>query len=388
LAHASTIFGQVLKLVPRHEFERLAKGHHRGGQLRTMSRWKQFVALAAGQLSGRHSLRDIVATLQAQGTRLYHLGAGPVARSSLARLNAEQPHTLFEALFDKLAARCRQHAPGHRFRFTNKLYSFDASLIDLSVSLFPWAHFCKGKAAMKLHVGLDHGGHLPAFATVTGPHGSETGFLRRLDLPKGSICVLDKGFYSYALFTELDAAGRFFVTRAKQGVHMRVLQGRALQGQTPRAGGVEADETVQITGKAAVRDGLPPLRRIVHRDPETGKRYVFLTNLRHLAAGTIAALYQQRWQIELFFKWIKQNLKIRAFLGASKNAVLTQIWVALCAYLLLAYLKFAARLGRSLQHIVRLLQVNLFMRRDLLALLHGSTLDPPPKWRQNQLLLI
>ena len=167
MGRQSTVFGQVLKLVPRYEFDTLAAAHHKGRKLRAMTRWNQFVALSLGQLAGRHSLRDIEANLAAQGGRLYHLGAGTVARSSLARVNEEQPYTLYEALFAGLYRRCAGHAPRHGFSFDNKLYSLDASLIDLSLKVFPWAHYALGKAAMKLHVGLDHDGYLPAFANVT-----------------------------------------------------------------------------------------------------------------------------------------------------------------------------------------------------------------------------
>ena len=167
MAHNNTVFSQLLKLIPRHEFESLSKVHHEGRQLRKTSRWSQFVSLCLGQLAGRHSLRDIESNMHAQSSRLYHLGAQTVARSSLARLNEKQPYTMYEALFGQLYARCQQLAPKHRFRFKNKLYSLDASLIDLSLKIFPWAHYALGKAAMKLHVGLDHAGYIPQFAAIT-----------------------------------------------------------------------------------------------------------------------------------------------------------------------------------------------------------------------------
>ena len=195
MAHHNTVFAQLLKLVPRHEFEPLAKSHHTGQKLRKTSRWSQFIALTLGQLSGRSSLRDIESNMKAQGQRLYHLGTDAIARSSLARLNEQQPYTLYEALFAKLYARCRGLTPSHRFRFKNKLYSLDASLIDLSLKIFPWAHYAQGKAAMKLHVGLDHAGHLPAFVTVTNGKTSDIEIGRTLHVAKGSIVVCVQSRY-------------------------------------------------------------------------------------------------------------------------------------------------------------------------------------------------
>jgi len=384
VAHYSSIFAQLLRLVPRHAFAALAEEHHVGAALRGMSRWKQFVAMVAAQLTGRQSLRDIEAMLTTQGPRLDHLGAAPVPRSSLARLNATQPHTLFEALFHKLAAAVQTATPGHRFRFKAKLLSFDASLIELSLSLFPWARFANRRAAVKLHIGLDHGGYLPVFAAIAAPHASDAEFVRRQPLPPGSIAVFDKGCVSFALLAELAHRGVFFVTRMKAHNRGRVVEARrVLPGS-----GVCADETVQILGQAARREGLPPLRRVTYVDAHSGRRYVFLTNHFRLAARTIADLYKERWQIELFFKWIKQNLRTKSFVGATTNAVLTQIWIALCVYLLLAYLKFANQLAASLQQLLRLLHLNLFQRRDLLVLLRGDARDPPPKWQQNQLVLV
>jgi putative transposase len=365
-------------------FEALAREHHGGAPLRRMSRWKQFVALLAAQLTGRQSLRDIEGMLATQGKRLYHLGAGPVPRSSLARRNAEQPYTLFEALFHKLALAAQQASPGHRFRFKNKLFSFDASLIELSLALFPWAHFANRKAAVKLQVGLDYGGYLPVFAAVDAPHASEAEFVRRQALPPGSIAVFDKGCVSFALLAELTRRGVFFVTRLKEHNRVSVVATRPVHSNS----GVVADEAVEVQGEAARRERLPALRRVTYIDAARARRYVFLTNNFRLAARTIADLYKARWQIELFFKWLKQNLRIKSFFGATTNAVLTQIWIALCAYLLLAYLKFTNRLDDSLQQLLRLLHVNLFQRRDLLALLRGEPLDPPPKWQQNQLVLV
>ena len=370
MAHHNTVFAQLLKLVPRHQFEALARRHHVGRRFRKTSRWSQFVALAMGQLSGRHSLRDVVANAEAQHARWYHLGARRVTRSTLARVNEQQPSGFYEALFAKLYQRCRPNAPRHGFRFNNPLYSIDSSLIDLSLKIFPWGHFALSKAAMKLHVGLDHRGHLPAFASITDARTSDIAIGRTLKLPRGSIVVFDKGYDDYSWYTDLTKQGVFFIGRQKRDARYRVVERRRVN----RSAGLICDQSIELTGLKSRKETLAPLRRIAYRDPESGRRYVFITNHFTLAATTIAACYKQRWQIELFFKWIKQNLKIKAFLGTSKNAVMTQIWIALCMYLILAYLKYSSKINGSLQRMIRLLQLNLFARRDLLALLHG---DPP-----------
>jgi putative transposase len=377
LGHHGTVFAQLLKLVPRHEFDALATTHHSGAPLRATNRFSQFVAVATGHLARRHSLRDIVANLQAQGPKLYHLGVRPVTRTTLARVNEQQPHDLYEQLFGKLYARCQRQAPRHGFRFKNELYSLDSSLIDLSLSIFPWAHFALGKAAMKLHLGLDHDGLLPAFAVISEPRVHDTTGARRLNFPKGSIVVFDKGYSDYGWRQDLTDSGVFFVTRARGNMIAKVVAERSV-----RESQVQFDRTIELTGKQKTDRHLKPLRLVGYTCPDTNRTYEFLTNIEHLSAQTIADIYKSRWQVELFFKWIKQNLKLKGFLGTSKNAVLTQIWVALCLCLLLAFLKFCARVSLSLQQIARLMQLNLFIRRDLLQLLECNTGPPAEPSRQ------
>ncbi len=374
MAHHNTVFAQLLKFVSRHEFEALAKRYHVGRKLRKTSRWFQFVSLCFGQLAGRHSLRDIESNMNAHKNRLYHLGAKPIAKSSLARLNENQPTELYEELFAKLYAKCQNLAPNHRFRFRNKFYSLDASLIDLSLKIFPWAHYALGKSAMKLHLSLDHNGCIPHFAAITEGKVSDIEIGRTLQYSKGSIVVFDKGYTDYKWFKAQNDKGVFFVTRVRKNAIWRIEERHAID----KSKGLTSDQTITLTGIKPQKLGLPKLRRIGYRDAETGKHYEFLTNNFSLSAQTIAEIYKERWQVELFFKWIKQNLKIKAFIGNSKNAILTQIWIALCTYLLLAYLKFSAKLGWSLQSMVRLLQLNLFLRRDLMSLLRGDPIEPNP----------
>jgi putative transposase len=373
VAHSSTVLAQLIKHVPRHVFENLAQQHHAGGALRATSRWDQFVAMSLGQLGARMSLRDIEANLRAQRSSLYHLGSQGIARNSLSRLNREQPHQLYERLFQTLYERCRTAAPKHGFRFKNPLYSIDSSLIDLSLQLFPWSKFALSKGALKLHVALDHRGYLPAFAVITDSHVADVAVGRSCRLPPGSIVVFDRGYCEYRWFNSLTSQGIFFVTRERQRTAARILN----RHEVDRARGLTSDHIIALTSYRARSVGLAQLRRVRYRDPD-GKHYSFLTNCFHLSASTIAASYKSRWQVELFFRWIKQNLRIKAFLGHSQNAILTQIWIALCLYLVLAYLKFCAKLGASLQQMLRLLSLHLFIRRNLLDLLNQRPPEPPP----------
>jgi DDE family transposase/uncharacterized protein DUF4372 len=370
MTHCNTIFSQILKFVPRHEFEALANRHHSGRAFRTASRWSQFVTMAMAQLSGRNSLRDIVNSVSTQAHRLYHLGSAKMTRSNLSRINENKPHTLYEALFGKLLDRCQRLTPGHSFRFKNKLYSLDASTIDLCLCVFPWADFRSTKGAIKLHIGLNHSGYLPEFVTITEGKTSDIEIGRMLSFPAGSIIAIDRGYTDYQWYNQLSNKGIFFVTRLKSNASYKVVKRHPVLNNK----GLTSDQTIILTGIGAAKDCPIQLRRIGYRDQKTGKQYVFLTNLFKLAAKTIADIYKARWQVELFFKWIKQNLKIKSFVGTSKNAVMTQIWIALCVYLLIAFIKFLAKLKQSMQQILRLLQLNLFDKRDLMALLRG---DPP-----------
>jgi putative transposase len=370
LAHHNTVFAQILKYVPRHEFETLANQHHSGRRFRKASRWSQFVAMSMAQLSGRTSLGDVVANLSAQAHRLYHLGSTLLSCSNLSRINESKPYTLYEALFGKLLSRCQATAPRHGFRCQNKLYSSDASTIDLCLSVFPWADFRTTKGAIKLHVGIDHGGYLPEFVAITDGKTTDIESGRMLEFPKGSIVACDRGYNDYGWYNQLTQKGVFFVTRLKKNAQYRSVARRRVS----RKQGLSSDQTIEFTG-IQTRNKCPiRLRRIGYRDPETGKHYVFLTNHFDLSAKTIADIYKQRWQIEMFFKWIKQNLKIKTFIGTSKNAVLTQIWISLCVYLLLVFIRFQSQLDKRLLQILQLLQINLFEKRDFYALLRG---DPP-----------
>lgn len=370
MAHVNTILAQFGKLVSRHDFESLANEYHTGRKFRKASRWSQFMTMTFAQLTGRVSLRDVISNLSAQSHRLYHLGCAKLSRSTLARLNEDKPYELYEALFGKLLNRCQNTAPRHGFRFNNKLISIDSTTIDLCLAAFPWAEFRTTKGAIKLHVGLDHDGLMPTFMKVSEGKKTDIDIARSLSFPKKSIVVCDRGYNDYSWYKQLTLNDIYFVTRLKSNADYRVVDRRTVDTSQ----GLRCDQTIKFTGYYAKQNCDIKLRRVHYHDAETGIDYEFLTNNFKLSATTIAAIYKQRWQIELFFKWIKQNLKIKSFMGTSKNAVLTQIWIAMCVYLLLVYLKFCSKLDKSLQEIIRLLQINLFEKRDLMALLRG---DPP-----------
>ena len=365
MAHYNTILSQITALIPRHVFDTHADIHHSGQKFRSFDRWSQFMAMLIGQLSGRKSLRDIVDNLKAQQNRLYHLGMKSTSRATLARVNEKQPASLYQTVFFELLKKCHMVSPGHKFSFKNKLYLLDTTTIDLCLSVFPWAQFRKRKGAIKLHMGIDADGYLPTFMDMTDGKVHEVNWAKEtLKLPKGSFAVFDRGFTDYGWYSSLMTDGIFFVTRLKSNADVQYLLKRAGR----KSPGVTNDQQIKLKGIAG------PLRLVAYTDLETGQEYRFVTNAHHLKATEVAAIYKERWKIEQFFKWIKQNLRIKTFLGTSRNAVLSQVWIALCVYLLIAYLNFKANLGNSMQQILRVLQLNLFERRALADLFR-----PPDK---------
>ena len=295
-------------------------------------------------------------------------------------MNAEQPYTLYEALFGRLLARCQQRAPHDGFRFKNKLYAIDASTIDLCLAAFPRASFRRTKGAIKLHIGLDQAGHLPSFLSVTDGKAGDVTVARTWTFPAGSVVVADRAYLDFKWLHHLHERGVTFVTRLKRNVKYRVLRDHDVDIRT----GVLSDQTIELTS-ARRRKAYPgTLRRVGYWDEETNRSYVFVTNNRKWVGKTIADLYKSRWQIELFFKWIKQNLKVKRFVGRSKNAVLSQLWVATCMYLVLAYLKFVLRLSWTLHRMLRVLQLNLFDRRRLVELF----MPPSPPGSPNPQMLL
>lgn len=380
MAHCNTVLSQMLKMIQRHEFEKLANDVDGKVRSTALSRWSQFVALSVGQLNGRQSLRDIESCLSTQQHLNYHLGVQSVSKSALSRANENRNAEFYTRLFEVLYKRCTHHAPRHGFRFKNKLFSLDGSLLDASMKLFPWADYNRKKSAFKLHVGLDHDGLIPCFARITEGRVSENEQARMFNAPKGSVLVFDKGYNNYRWHKALTDKGIYWVTRIRGNAKYKVLERRELTNNSA----ITSDQTIKYSSKQRDGDKLYPIRRIGYRDPETGQRYVFITNHFDWSAQTIADIYKQRWQVELFFKWIKQNLKIKTFLGNSKNAVLTQVLAALCIYLLIAFMKFQSKITQSMQKVIRLIHTNLFSKRDLRSLFEKAK---PDKYLSPQLAL-
>ena len=376
MSHQNTVFHQLLKPILRQDFERLAKLHHSGQKLRSATRWDQFVAILMSQLSCRQSLRDIQSNLESQQEKLYHLGAKRIARSTLARLNEEQPASLYQQLFTQLLQRCENSKTAHKFRFKNPLYSLDASHIDLSLSLCEWAKVHESKASIKLSVGLNHSNTIPEFVALGDGIENDMVQGRAFKFPAGSIIVFDKGYVDYQWFAQLTLQNVSFVTRLRPKTVYQVKSSRSVLATK----GIIADECIELSSEYAKKRGAPELlRRIEFYDTDKKRTFEFLSNNFHLAASTIAAIYKDRWKIELFFKAIKQNLKLKSFLGRSRNAIQTQIWIALIAYLLVNFAKHMAQEGWSVQRLLRIIQVNLFERKLL-----RSLFVPDKKWRKQE----
>jgi len=365
----SSMFSQILKLFPRTQFQSLVKKTRAERHARGFTCWGQFVAMLFCQLGRAHSLREICGGLASCEGKLSHLGITAPSRSTLAYANAHRPWQLYEAAFNELLSRCQPLTKGaKKFRFKNKLLSLDSTVIDLSVTLFDWARFRRTKGAIKLHLLLDHDGYLPSVAVVTEGRTHDVKIARTLRLDPGTILVMDRGYVDYAWFGRLTAQDVFFVTRLKESAAYEVVEKRAVP-----AGGkglVLRDEVIRLTGQGASEKCPHPLRRIEVYDEETKRTFVFLSNHLGFGATTIAAIYKDRWQIELFFKALKQNLKIKTFVGTSANAVKIQVWTALITMLVLKYLQMRAQLGWSLSNLVALLRMNLFTHRDLWAWLN------------------
>jgi len=367
-----SMFSQVLKLFPRIEFEQLVKETGAEYRAKGLSSWSQFVALLFCQLGRAHSLREIEGGLKSCEGKLAHLGIEAPVRSSLSYANRHRPWQLFEKVFYALYEKVAAKMTGRRkFRFKNKLVSLDSTTIDLCLSMYDWAQFCRTKGAVKLHLVLDHDGYLPKFAVITDGKVSDFEIARELSFAPGTIVVEDRGYTDYEVYARWTEAGVFFVSRLRDNALFEVLRERQV---TPQ-GNILEDQIIRLTG--APCKCPQPLRRVVAVREDTGEILVFVTNHHRLAASTIAAIYKDRWQIELFFKALKQNLKIKTFIGTSPNAVKSQIWTALISMLLVRYLQLCSRFGWSLANLVALLRMNLFTHRDLMAWLDQPYAVPP-----------
>lgn len=367
-----SIFNQLLQLFSRTDFQRAVIATQAERHARGFDSWTQFIAMLFCQLGKAQSLREICGGLASCEGKLQQLGvgAGP-KRSTLAYANEHRPWILFRAVFYQLLERCHAVAGPRKFRFKNKLLSLDATVIDLCAETFPWAAFRRTKGAVKLHFTLDHDGYLPTFLVITDAKHHEAPIARQQSFAPGTMLVFDKGYMDFAWFAALTAAGVFFVTRLKRNADYTVVERRV----PPQHRGIVCDQIIRFRGPRTRQKYPDRLRRVVLRTP-AGERLEFLTNHLTLGASTIAGIYKERWQIELFFKVLKQHLRVKTFVGTSANALHTQIWTALIALLLLKYLQLKARFGWSLSNLVALLRMNLFVYRDLWTWLNEPFTPP------------
>lgn len=379
-----SLFSQILKLIPRTDFERIVKETGAEYRSKGLSSWSQFVGMLFCQLGRAHSLREIEGGLKSCEGKLAHLGINAPVRSSLSYANSHRPWQLFEKVFYGLFAIVAAKAVGKKkFRFKNKLVSLDSTVIDLCLSLYDWAKFRRTKGAVKRHLVLDHDGYLPCFGLITDGKVADVTAAWHMAFAPGTIVVDDRGYNDYRLFADWTETGVYFVTRMKDNTRFEIVEEHAV----PQNRSIVTDQTIRLTGTGAHGKCPHLLRRIEAIREDTGDVLVFITNHLGLGASTIAAIYKDRWKIELFFKALKQNLKIKTFVGTSINAVKTQIWTALIAMLVLRYLQQSSRFGWSLANLVALLRMNLFTHRDLMAWLNEPFTTPPHQQAFPQTLL-
>jgi hypothetical protein len=381
------VFAQLMDHLPLHTFRRIVKRYDGERKVKTFSCLDQFLCMAFAQLTYRESLRDIEACLRAQRTKLYHLGirTKQVARNTLANANAVRDWHMYADFAQSLITIARSLYVDEPFGVDLKdsVYALDASTIDLCLSVFPWAPFRQAKAAVKLHTLLDLRGNIPSFIHISDGKLHDVNILDQLIPEPGAFYVMDRGYIDFARLHRLHLAGSFFVIRGK--INLKVK--RRYSAPVDRSTGLICDQTIVLSGYYAQKDYEDTLRRIRFKDPETGKSLVFLTNNFVLSAQTITQLYKCRWQVELFFKWIKQHLRIKTFFGTSENAVKSQIWIAVSVYVLVAIVKKRLDLSASLYEILQILSLTMFEKMPLDQLLSKIVEDEVPTNSRNQLNL-
>jgi len=361
------VFSQLIEFIPIKKFRRCVRRYDGNHRVRNFSCWDQFLCMAFAQLTYRESLRDIEVCLRTKSKKLYHLGIrGKISRSTLADANDRRDWRIYQDFAMVLIREARELYSNDSFsvRLSRAAYALDSTTIDLCLSLFPWATFRTTKAAIKMHTLLDLRGNIPSVIIITRGKVHDVNILDELIFEAGAIYIMDRGYLDFARLFRIREASAFFVTRSKKNTQFNRLASNA----TDRSVGIIADQIINLSGVSSCDDYPEKLRRIVYRDPETKKRLVFLTNNFTLAAKTIANLYKSRWQIELFFKWIKQHLRIKSFFGTSENAVRSQIWIAVAVYVLVAIIKKKLRLQQRLYTILRILSVTTFDKTPILQL--------------------
>ena len=379
------MFSQLLQLFPRWEFQAMVQKTRSERHARGFSSWSQFVSMLFCQLGRAHSLREISGGLRSCEGKLIHLGISAPSHSTLAYANEHRPWELYQMVFLKLFALCQSKMPHgkSKFRFKNKLISMDSTIIDLCLSMYDWARFRRAKGAIKLHLLLDHDGYLPCFAIVTDGKTHDIRVARQFKFEPNTIVVDDRGYTDYELFGQWTSEGIYFVTRLRDNASYALVR----RNPTVPRSNVIKDEIIRLKAVKSNAKCSYLLRRIRYWDSEKDEVFEFLTNHLKLAASTIAKIYKERWQIEIFFKALKQNLKIKTFVGTSANAVKIQIWTALIAMLLLRFLQLQSKFKWSLSNLVALLRLNLFTHKDLWAWLDHPFNVPEEPDEQEQLKL-
>ena len=378
MVKCASLFSQLLEQIPRAEFARIVREHGGEYHARGFTCWTQFVGMLFCQLARADSLREICNGLACCLGKLVHLGIQDAPkRSTLSYANAHRPAEMYEDLFWSLLGRFRERGQlgerAHKFRFKNKLLSLDSTTVSLCLNLFPWAKFRRAKGGVKAHVLLDHDDYMPSFVLITEARRHDAKILHLLRLAAGSIIVMDRAYNHYQQFAAWIAQGVFFVTRMKENTVYEVIERRPV----PRNRNLLADDIILIPGVDAHSPCPIPLRRIVVWDADNEREIVLLTNHLEFGATTIAEIYRERWQIELFFKALKQNLKVKSFVGVSENALRIQIWTALIAMLLLKWLHHLSKAAWSLSVLASMLRMNLFTYRDLMDWLNDPMNTPP-----------
>lgn len=383
MAHYNTILHELLKLIPRHHFDNRVRQLQSDRYVKKFDTWNQFTVLLYAQASGKTSLRDIQNALTSQTNHLYHLGLPQhIAKSTLADANKNRDYRVYEDLFHRLKERCQKMAPQHKFKFKNPVHTLDSTVIELCLRAIPWARHTRTHGALKLHYGLDHAGHIPNIIAITTARKADITVARKhWPIIPDSINCFDRGYLDFSWFRRIHDEGAFFVTRPRKRMEYRVTG----QHEKPANTGVTADRTIELIYPTSREHYPHPLRLVSYFDKTSGRLFRFLTNNFELPADVIADIYKARWEIEAFFKFIKQNLKIKSFLGTSKNAILSQLWIAMCYYLLLAYIKFQTKYGHSLFYLHRIVKETLLDRLsliDLMGLTHrrvARVRDPDPQ---------
>jgi hypothetical protein len=361
-------FTQLIDFIHREQFQRGVRRYRGNYKVKSFSCWDQFLCMAFGQLTYRESLADIETCLRSRQNQLYHLGIrGRVSHSTLADANQNRDWRIYHDLAQRLIQRARvlYGRDDLGLELDQTVYALDSTTIDLCLKLFPWAHFRRAKAAVKLHTLLDLRGSIPVFIWISDGKMADVRVLDELLLEAGAFYVMDRGYVDFRRLYRFVLASAFYVTRSKTNLQFRRLESRPVEAGT----GIRSDQIVWLRNLSSVKHYPDKLRRIHYVDPETGQSLVFLTNNFELSAIVIALLYKSRWQVELFFKWIKQNLRIKHFFGNSDNAVKTQIWISIAVYVLVAIVKKELKLEMSLSSILQILSVNVFSKEPLAQLL-------------------